>query len=88
MGKVAAVYNLMPQDTDVSMEDMAKRIPEVVPQGVRIVKVQAKPFAFGLKVLEVTFLMEDIAGITDNLEASLQTIEGVQTVEPVSVSLI
>jgi elongation factor 1-beta len=88
MGKVAAVYNLMPQDTDVSMEGMAKRIPEVVPQGVRIVKVQAKPFAFGLKVLEVTFLMEDIAGITDNLEASLQTIEGVQTVEPVSVSLI
>jgi translation elongation factor EF-1beta len=32
--------------------------------------------------------MEDVAGITDNLEASLQTIEGVQTVEPVSVSLI
>lgn len=88
MGKVAAVYNLMPQDTDISMESMARRVPDVVPQGVRIVKIEAKPFAFGIKILEVTFLMEDVAGITDSLEASLQTIEGVQTVEPVSVSLI
>ena len=88
MGKVAAVYNLMPQDTDVSMEDVAKRIPEVMPKGVRIVRLETKPFAFGLKILEAGFLMEDAAGITDDLEASLQKIEGVQTVEPVSVSLI
>jgi translation elongation factor aEF-1 beta len=88
MGRVAAVYNLMPQDADVSMEDVAKRIPDAVPKGIKIVKVEEKPFAFGLKILEATFLMEDVAGITDNLEASLQKIDGVQTVEPVSVSLI
>ncbi len=88
MGKVAAVYTLMPQDTEVSIEDIAKRIPDVVPKGVKIVKLEKKPFAFGLMILEATFLMEDVAGITDDLEASLQRVEGVQTVEPVSVSLI
>jgi translation elongation factor aEF-1 beta len=88
VGKVAAVYNLMPEGIEVLMDDLARRVSEVIPDGVRIVKSQSKPFAYGLMVLEVTFLMNDVAGITDSLEAALQTVEGVQTVEPISVSLI
>ncbi len=88
MGKVAAVYNLMPEGTEVAMEGVAAKIPEIAPEGVKIVKMETKPFAFGLKVLVATFLLDDVEGIIDRLEASLQGIEGVQNVESVSVSLI
>lgn len=88
MGKVAAVYNLLPQDSEVPLDEVAEKISGMIPGGVRIVKVETKPLAFGLKLLETTFLMDDVAGITDELEAALQKIEGVQSVEPVSVSLI
>ncbi|MFP4196613.1 MAG: elongation factor 1-beta [Methanomassiliicoccales archaeon] len=88
MGKVAAVYNLMPEDPEVSIEGIKEGIPQVIPQGVQVSSLEIRPVAFGLKMIEATFMMEDEEANVDKLEESLQRIDDVQTVENVSVTLV
>jgi elongation factor 1-beta len=88
MGKVAATYNLMPDGTSIDMEALKAKMPGIVPEGVTILKGEVKPFAFGLKVLDITFLMNDSEGIMDRLEEKLRSIEGIQGVESTQVTLV
>ena len=88
MGKVAATYNLMPDGPSIDMEALKAKMPGIVPEGVTILKGEVKPFAFGLNVLEITFLMNDSEGITDRLEEKLRSIEGIQGVESTQVTLV
>jgi len=88
MGKVAAVYNLVGESPEAPMEDIAKNLPKVVPEGVDVIEAEVKPFAFGLKIIEVTCVMNDTAGIIEKLEEALGKIEGIQNVENTRVTLI
>ena len=88
MGKVAATYNLMPDGPSIDMEAVKVKMPGILPEGVTILKGEVKPFAFGLKVLDMTFLMTDTEGIMEQLENKLRAIEGIQGVESTQVTLI
>ncbi len=88
MGKVAATYTLMPDGPSIDMEALKAKMPGVVPEGVTVLKGEVKPFAFGLKVLDITFLMSDSEGIVDRLEEKLRSIEGIQGVESTQVTLV
>ena len=88
MGKVAATYNLMPEGSTIDMEALKAKMPGFVPEGVTILKGEVKPFAFGLKILDITFLMSDSEGIMDRLEEKLRSIEGIQGVESTQVTLV
>lgn len=88
MGKVAAVYNLMPDDINIPMEEIAHTITKVIPGGVEVAKIEVKPVAFGLKMLTATFVMNDAEGVVDKLETALHEIKGIQSVEAVSLTLI
>ena len=88
MGKVAAAYNLMPSDPEYPIEKIAEAIPTAIPESVKMTGLEIKPLAFGLKVLEVTFVMQDAEGIIDRLEESLLGIPGLQNVETSSITLI
>jgi elongation factor 1-beta len=88
MGRVAAAYNLMPESPDTSIEDITDHLPKVIPEGVDLTGLEVKPLAFGLKVIEVTFVMQDAEGIIDRLEESISSIPGVNSVETCSLTLI
>ncbi|HUV24792.1 MAG TPA: elongation factor 1-beta [Methanomassiliicoccales archaeon] len=88
MGKVAAAYNLMPEDPEYPIENITDAIPKAVPDGATLSGLEVKPLAFGLKVIEVTFIMDDTEGIIDRLEESLGKVPGVQNVETLSLTLI
>ncbi len=88
MGDVAATYSLMPSDVESPIEKMREAIPGVIPEEVTVKNIEIKPLAFGLKILEVTFLMEDREGIIDRLEEALQSIEGVKNIDTVSMTLV
>jgi elongation factor 1-beta len=88
MGKVAAAYNLMPEDPDFPIERIKRAIPGSLPDGVKMEQIEVKPLAFGLKVIEATFVMEDSEGIVTELEQSLRNIPGLKNVETLSISLI
>jgi len=88
MGKVAAAYNLMPEDPDYPVENITDAIPDSIPDGVKMSAFEVKPLAFGLKVIEATFVMQDEEGIVDKLEEALNVIPGIQSVETSSITLI
>lgn len=88
MGKVAAVYNMIPESPDVPLEEVIKSIPSLIPDGVGVNNVVVKPFAFGLKIVEITCIMDDTSGIIERLEESLRSIPQIQSVENTTVTLI
>ncbi len=88
MGKVAAVYNLVGESPETDMESIMTKLPKSVPQGVEIVNMNLKPFAYGLKIIEVTAVMNDTAGVIEQLEESLRSLPGIQNAENTQVTLI
>ena len=44
-------------------------------------KIEEQPIAFGLKALNIIFVMDEAKGSTEPLEDSVSDIEGVQSVE-------
>ncbi|NLT38319.1 MAG: elongation factor 1-beta [Methanomassiliicoccus sp.] len=88
MGKVAAVYNMIPESPESPLEDIIKSIPGAIPEGVTINNVVVKPFAFGLKIIEITCIMDDTSGIIEKLEEALRSVPQIQSVENTTVTLI
>ncbi|HEY3421048.1 MAG TPA: elongation factor 1-beta [Methanomassiliicoccales archaeon] len=88
MGQVAAVHHLMPDSTDFDLEGLSKKLPTIVPEGVKVVRSEVKPLAFGLSMLEVTTIMLDSGGLIEKLEETYRSVEGIQNVETVEVGLI
>lgn len=88
MGAVAVKYRLLPESVDADFDELMERIQKALPEGVKIQKVEKKPFAFGLSAMELLVIMRDEAGISDRTEASLSEIDGVQSIETLEMSLI
>jgi translation elongation factor aEF-1 beta len=78
----------MPDSTDFDLEALSKKIASIVPEGVKVVRSEVLPLAFGLCMLEVTTIMLDSEGILEKLEAAYRSLEGIQNVEAKEVGLI
>lgn len=72
-------------DTDLAkIEEQAKaKITEFT--GDDEFKSEQEPVAFGLKALKLTFVSDEDKGSTDDVEAKIAEIEGVNSVEAVDV---
>lgn len=53
--------------------------------GMENYKVEQEPVAFGLKAVKILFVMDEAKGATDPLEADINNIEGVHSVEVTDV---
>ena len=82
MGDIYAVYELVPCDTEVDLDAVAKKVPTVIPAGVKFNEPDTKiaPVAFGLMKLQVAFVVGEDADV-GALEESLRGIEGIDNVE-------
>lgn len=88
MGKVAVTFTILPEETTFDMEGLKNRIPSILPKGVQPYKAEVKPFAFGLKALEIVVIMDDANNVMEALEEKLRSIEGIQSVENTGLTLI
>ena len=88
MGQVAAVHDLMPDSTDFDLKTLSEKIPSMVPDGVKVVRSEIIPLAFGLCMLEVTTIMMDSGGMIEKLEDIYRSVEGITNVETKEVGLI
>ena len=70
MGRVAAVYNVIPESPEISVDKIKTDIPKHVPKGVEVHAMNVKPFAFGLQIIEVTCIMEDKEGFVESVGRS------------------
>jgi elongation factor 1-beta len=88
MGQVATVHDLTSEDTEFNYDHLAKEMQSKVPSGVKVVRTDIIPLAFGLNMLEVTCIMQDAEGIIEKLEDFFRSIEGISNVETKEVGLI
>ena len=84
MGQIYAVYELFPESTDVDLQGVIAKVPQVIPAAVKFNDADTKvaPVAFGLEKVIVAFIIDDsdeTAG--SKLEDALRNIEGIDNVE-------
>lgn len=87
MAQVIITFKIMPEspETDLAaIESAAKeKIAEV--SGNTEFRTAIEPIAFGLKSINITFIMDEAKGSTDVLEQKIGEIEGVNSVEVTDV---
>jgi elongation factor 1-beta len=84
MGDVAVIIKIMPESPEVDLEALKVTIKEKLPGTMDMV---VEPIGFGLSSLKVAIVVPDAEGSTEEAEATLRTLEGVESAEIVSVTL-
>ena len=87
MTQVVVTLKIMPASPDIDLSKITEEIKNKITDfaGPGDMKVEEKPIAFGLKALNMIFVMDEAKGSTDSLEDSISDIEGVQSVEVTDV---
>jgi len=86
MTKVIITIKLMPKSPDVDLSKIREEAEsKIVAFDAQVGKVEEEPLAFGLKSLNIVFVMDESKGSVDPLEEDLASIEGVTTAEVTDV---
>ncbi|HLC77414.1 MAG TPA: elongation factor 1-beta [archaeon] len=83
MGQVAMTLRIMPESTDVDLNDLKRRINDAAD----VKQIVENPVAFGLVMLEVLLVFDDKVGAGD-IEEKIRALEGIGSVEAGDVTLI
>lgn len=81
MGEVLIKYRLMPDGPEVDLDGLQNTLKDSLPSFASLQRAEAVPFAFGLKALVTSIVVEDEEGNNDKLEEALHAVDGVQGVE-------
>jgi elongation factor 1-beta len=85
MGFTAVQMKLMPNSPEANLQAIEKKAEEVINSMHKTaVKVEEEPIAFGLKAIILSFAWNDEID-TEKLEAELQKIENVSSVETLDI---
>ncbi len=87
MAQVIITLKIMPTSVEVDLNKVTEQAKSKINDfaGAGDMKVEEKPIAFGLKAVNIIFVMDESKGSTDKLEDSIAEIEGVQSVEVTDV---
>lgn len=87
MANAIVTIKIMPESPNVDLKKVEKAatklIDEFAGEGDR--KCEIKPIAFGLKALEMIFVLDESKGSPDPVAEKIQEIKGVQSAEVVDV---
>jgi elongation factor 1-beta len=82
MGQILLKYRVMPEGIEVDLAQLEKNVAAAMPAGVaRLSKATAVPFAFGMKALMCSIIVEDVEGNNDKVEQALSTVPLAQGAE-------
>lgn len=87
MAKAIVSVKVMPESPEVDMAALEKACLEKIKDfaGETETKVEIEPIAFGLKALNIKFVMDEDIGSTEPVENSIGDIEDVASVEVLDV---
>jgi elongation factor 1-beta len=91
MGTVAIKIRVMPDGPDVDLSTLETTIRALVASnGAEFQAVEIKPFAFGLKSMDMVITMDDktSGGASEKIEEALGELTGVQSAEVLEVGLL
>ncbi len=87
MANAIVTIKIMPEDPTVDLKkiehEVLKRIETYAGKGDT--KVTIEPIAFGLKAINIIFIVDEKLGSPDVFTESLEDIEGVNSVETIDV---
>ena len=86
MGDVAVQIKVMPRSTEVDLEQLKRKVELAIPSDARLHSFDIQPIAFGLKALLVTVIVDDAEGGTDSTEEALSRVDGVESIQVVTVT--
>ena len=81
MARVVITLKIMPDDVEVDLEELFKKIKEVIPEGTDVRAHEIVPIAFGLKAIRMNVARDESLGGPDDIEAAITTLDGVSQVE-------
>ncbi len=87
MAQVVVSLRIMPQGTEVDLQALEVKAKDEIVKfcNSQEFKTEIQPIAFGLKSLNIIFVMEESKGSTESLENKISQIEGVESVEVTDV---
>lgn len=85
-----ALIRVMPSDVlnDGQMEELKKKVEERIKEPARLIRIDIRDIAFGLRALDVTVVVPDAEGGVDPVAEKIAEIEGVESAEVVDVGRI
>ncbi|MFH1409766.1 MAG: elongation factor 1-beta [Nanoarchaeota archaeon] len=86
MAQVIITLKIMPESPETALDTVAEAATKLIADfGGEVGKTEEEPIAFGLKALNLTFVMDEAKGSTDDLEASINALDGVNSCEATDV---
>lgn len=87
MASVVVTLRIMPQSTETDLSELEEKAKKEIVDfcNAKEFKTQIQPIAFGLKSLNIIFVMDESKGSTEKLENKISQIEGVESVEVTDV---
>ncbi|MEM2839920.1 MAG: elongation factor 1-beta [Thermoplasmata archaeon] len=88
MGDVAVRYRLLPESPEQDIDALMETLKKSLPPEVKFRASEIKPFAFGLKSIEILVVFKDAGGLSEQTENALQQVPGIQSVEVLEMGLL
>ena len=87
MANVVVTLRIMPNGTSIDLHNLESRAKKEIVSfcNSREFKTSIEPIAFGLKALNIIFVMDESKGSTEKLEEKIKFIDGVESVEVTDV---
>jgi elongation factor 1-beta len=87
MAQVVVTLRIMPSNVEVDLHALEGKVKHEIVKFCNSQEFRASvhPIAFGLKALQMIFVMEESKGSTEHLENEIAKIHGVQSVEVTDV---
>ena len=86
MAQVIITFRVMPESPDSDLKSIEARVGEAIKRfGGEVGRIEIKPFAFGLKAIEMIFVADEAKGGTDELEKEIAGFPDIASVEVTDV---
>ena len=86
MAQVVATIKVMPEGPDTDLEALQTEAENKIKEfGADVGKSEIEPIAFGLKALNMTFVLDESLGSPDPLAEKIAELDGVNSAETTDV---
>ena len=87
MARVVVTLRIMPQGTDVNLSEVEEKAKKEIVSfcNSNEFRTNIVPIAFGLKALDILFVMDESKGSTEALEQKISQLNDVESVEVTDV---
>jgi len=86
MAKVVVTLKIMPESPETDLAEIEKKASKLIAEfGGSVGRSEQIPIAFGLKSLNLLFVMDEDIGSTEALENDVREIKGVNSAEVIDV---